>query len=303
MLEPLAYNDFVEQQIKYWNDKGVDWKYPTHDDDDNKNESNIKYTNEIIESFIMTVYKNITFKNATCKFVKLLLLFTHQTVVGRILASYAQIPEYLRNIQINNKEFTTIELLEWKWNEKSGKNGKDTVIEVDFRRVYLIFLTNYLNRIWQFYHIDLDKENLENDCEEYIHIKSIQESLNDIINSTKESTKTKEKLSKAIVFEKIAENSCSLCGGIIDALRFKYSPITVCNLQQLYNVISLITLQINELYRPIEQEWINHVKNYTKSHFKNKSGDENFVTLVIKDQFHNNNNKKKANNNNNNNDK
>lgn len=276
----MEYNAFVEKEILSWKDKGVNWEYPKSDEE-NKEEA--KYNNAIVENFIMTVYKNRMTKDNTCKFIKLLLLFTHQTVIGRILASYAQIPEYLRNIHVNNKQFTSIELLEWTWKEKGGKNGLES-IPVDFRRVYLIYLTNYLNRLWQFYHIDLDKENLDSQSEEYIHIQSIQTSLNEIIESTKESTKDKQLLSKTIVFEKIAENCCAVCGAMMDALRFKYPPIVINDLQQLFNVISLIALQINELYRPLEQEWINDTNNYKSGHLPNKSGDENFITLVIKNE-------------------
>merc|ERR1712130_1041974 len=201
-IEPISYNEFVEEEIKIWKNKGIEWEYPQNNDDNKENGNTIKYSNEIIEEFIKNVYKTTTLKNKTCKFVKLLLLFCHQTVIGRIFASYSQIPEYLRNIHVNNKQFTSISLLEWQWNEKSGKMSKDS-IPVDFRRVYLIFLTNYLNRMWQFYHIDLNQENLDTNSEEYIHIKSIQDSLNEIIESTEISTKNKTKLSKSIVFEKI----------------------------------------------------------------------------------------------------
>eukprot|EP01084_Bolivina_argentea_P257425 433704_1 len=277
--EPISYDTFVEQEINAWKTKGVKWEYPENKNSDS-NDATTKYSNEIIETFIMKVYKTTTTSNT--QFVKLLLLFCHQIVIGRIFASYTQIPEYLRNIHVKNKQFTTMQLLDWQWYEKSSPNSQP--VPVDFRRVYLIYLTNYLNRMWQFYHIDLEKENVDKNSQEYEHIKSIQQSLDEIINSTKNSTKNKTKLSKSIVFHKIAENCCSLTGGMIDALHFKYNPIIIRDLQQLYNCVSLITLQINQLYGPIEEKWINNTKNYKREHFKNVSGDDNFVTLVIKDK-------------------
>eukprot|EP01083_Nonionella_stella_P027173 74783_1 len=277
--EPVSFESFVEKEIKSWTDRGIEWKYPqnTNNDADDNKDNTSKYTSDIIDGFITHVYKTTTTKQKTCSFVQLLLLFTHQTVIGRIFASYLQIPEYLRNIHVKNKQFTTIALLCWQWNEKDGK----AVIPVDFRRVYLIFVTNYLNRIWQYYHIDLSKETLESDSDEYIHIESIQNSLNQIIDSTQESTKNKTKLAKSIVFEKIAENCCSLTGTMIDALRFKYKPVVIHNLQEFYVVLSLIALQINHLFVSIEEAWLNNTENYTKPRFKDKKGDENFVTLVL----------------------
>merc|ERR1719458_2006112 len=88
--EPISYESFVEQEIKDWKNKGIEWQYPQNNDDNKDNGNTIKYSNEIIEEFIMNVYKTTTLKNKTCKFVKLLLLFCHQIVIGRIFASYSQ---------------------------------------------------------------------------------------------------------------------------------------------------------------------------------------------------------------------
>ena len=135
-----------------------------------------------------------------------------------------------------------------------------------------------------FYHIDLGKEKmLKPESEEYVHILSIQQHLNEIIDSTETSTKNNVKLSKNIVFEKIASNCLSLLGAMIDSLHFKYAPIIVHDLQELHNVISLIALQINQLYGPIEDEWIKETQNYQNDTFKDIDGDDNFVTLVFKE--------------------
>mmetsp|Transcript_43426 Transcript_43426/g.71720 ORF Transcript_43426/g.71720 Transcript_43426/m.71720 type:complete len:306 (+) Transcript_43426:34-951(+) len=283
----ISYEKFVDSEIMYWRNKGIEWKYAPkhdHDSDDTKNDQKeLAYTDAVVEDLIMTVYKTTMNCQGSSEFVKLLLLFTHQTVIGRIFASWAQIPDSVRE-KMDKEDAsvvtTSMDVLNWKWKEYGNQQNTEVVV-MDFRRVYLIFLTNYLNRIWQFYHVDVEKENVSMESDEYAFIQCIKESLDEIISSTMTSTKTQVKLSKSMVFERITENCCSLCGGILDSLRFKYPPICITSLQQLYNMMSLIALQINVLYRPVEQKWIDSPQNYKFDPLKHNQGDENFVTLVI----------------------
>ena len=289
-VQAVGYNDFVHQQIVHWQSKGVQWQFPSTSSSTEDNESKDteseevavpNYSSEMVESVIMGVYGTcFAADHPTPKFVRLLLLFGHQVVVGRVFASYNQVPESLRELDC----FSTDSLLEWQWEEQSGVKGVDPIIPVNFRRVYLIFLTNYLNRIWKCYHIDLENTELKAESEEYLFIRSTQESLNEIIESTAESTVNKSTLSKSVVFQKIADHCCSLGGALFDAMRMRYPPITVHSLEELNDCISLITLQLNQLYLQIEEKWLENEQNYTKEPFKDKKGDENFVTLVINDQ-------------------
>lgn len=92
-------------------------------------------------------------------FVKLLLLFQHQIITGRILPSYAQIPirfhsnSNASNISNTLDNNTTETLLKLEWNEKG--NGKE-VISLNFHRVYHIYLTNFLNHMWLVFHFDCE---------------------------------------------------------------------------------------------------------------------------------------------------
>ena len=80
-IEAISYEAFVEQEIKYWSEKGVKWKYAqamTSNDDEKENVNKIKYTEHIIEEFIMTVYDTTAITQNTSAFTKLLMLFSHQ---------------------------------------------------------------------------------------------------------------------------------------------------------------------------------------------------------------------------------
>merc|ERR1711879_113357 len=103
-------------------------------------------------------------------------------------------------------------------------------------------------------------------------------------DSTEESTVNKTKLSKSVVFQKIADHCCSLGGAMFDAMLMKYPSIMVNSLEELNDCISLIILQLNQLYLQIEDKWLQNEKNYTKGAIKDIKGDDNFVTLVINDQ-------------------